>query len=134
MGRNKFSQREINIIRKLLGRKMAGNRNQQKMVRHTLRTVFEFNISDFNVQGKAFGPKELDSCLHRGVIRILDDDTIETMKERYAERKQRDEALRQAEAVAEGEVVDWQEVQRQWEEFYGKQETTSDDNDANKLS
>ena len=37
---------------------MAGNRNQQKMVRHTLRTVFDFNISDFNVQGKAFGPED----------------------------------------------------------------------------
>ncbi len=119
MGRNKFSQREITIIGKLLGRKMAGNRNQQKLVRHTLRTVFEFNISDFNVQGKAFGPKELDDCIRRGVIHILDDATIETMKERYAERKQRDEALQQAEAVADGEMVDWQEVQRQWNEYYG---------------
>jgi hypothetical protein len=134
MGRNKFSEREITIIRKLLGRKMAGNRNQQKLVRHTLRTVFEFNIADFNVQGKAYGPKELDECLRRGVIHVLDDTTIETMKERYAERKQRDEALRQAEAVAEGEVVDWQEVQRQWEEYYGKQETTPNDNDADQLS
>ena len=98
---------------------MAGNRNQQKLVRHTLRTVFEFNISDFNVQGKAFGPKELDDCIRRGVIHILDDATIETMKERYAERRQRDEALQQAEAVADGEVVDWQEVQRQWDEYYG---------------
>ncbi|MBR4042403.1 MAG: hypothetical protein IKJ09_08890 [Bacteroidaceae bacterium] len=120
MGRNKFSQREIDIIRKLLGRKMAGNRNQQKMVRHTLRTVFEFNISDFNVQGKAFGPVELQECIRRGVIHVLDDATIVTMKERYAERKQRDEALRQAEAVADGEVVDWQEVQRQWDEYYAQ--------------
>ena len=119
MGRNKFSQREITIIGKLLGRKMAGNLNQQKLVRHPLRTVFEFNISDFNVQGKAFGPKELDDCIRRGVIHILDDATIETMKERYAERKQRDEALQKAEAVADGEVVDWQEVQRQWNEYYG---------------
>lgn len=134
MGRNKFSEREITIIRKLLGRKMAGNRNQQKLVRHTLRTVFDFNISDFNVQGKAFGPKEFDDCLRRSVIHILDDATIETMKERYAERKQRDEELRQAEAVADGEVVDWQEVQRQWEEYYGKQETTSTEHDTDQLS
>ena len=118
MGRNKFSEREITIISKLLGRKIAGNRNQQKMVRHTLRTVFEFNISDFNVQGKAFGPTELQECIRRGVIHVLDDTTIETMKARYAERKQHDEALRQAEAVAEGEVVDWQEVERQWNEHY----------------
>ena len=124
MGRNKFSQREITIIRKLLGRKMAGNRNQQKMVRHTLRTVFEFNISDFNVQGKAFGPNELQECIRRGVIHVLDDVTIETMKARYAERKERDEALRQAEAVADGEVVDWQEVQRQWDAYYGTEQET----------
>lgn len=126
MGRNKFSEREITIIGKLLGRKMAGNRNQQKMVRHTLRTVFDFNISDFNVQGKAFGPKELQDCLRRGVIHVLDDATIETMKERYAERKLRDEELRQAEAVADGEVVDWQEVQRQWEAYYGTSQEASD--------
>ena len=124
MGRNKFSQREITIIGKLLGRKMAGNRNQQKMVRHTLRTVFEFNISDFNVQGKAFGPNELQDCIRRGVIHVLDDVTIETMKARYAERKERDEALRQAEAVADGEVVDWQEVQRQWDAYYGTEQET----------
>ena len=128
MGRNKFSEREITIIGKLLGRKMAGNRNQQKMVRHTLRTVFDFNISDFNVQGKAFGPKELQDCLRRGVIHVLDDATIETMKERYAERKLRDEELRQAEAVADGEVVDWQEVQRQWEEYYGTTQETANTN------
>jgi hypothetical protein len=124
MGRNKFSQREITIISKLLGRKMAGNRKQQKMVRHTLRTVFEFNISDFNVQGKAFGPNELQECIRRGVIHVLDDVTIETMKARYAERKERDEALRQAEAVADGEVVDWQEVQRQWDAYYGTEQET----------
>lgn len=120
MGRNKFSKREIDIIGKLLSRKMAGNRNQQKMVRHTLRTVFDFNISDFNVQGKAFGPEDLQNCVRRGVIHILDDVTIETMKLRYAEKKQREEALRQAEAVADGEAVDWQEVQRQWDEYYAR--------------
>ena len=120
VGRNKFSKREIDIIGKLLGRKMAGNRNQQKMVRHTLRTVFDFNISDFNVQGKAFGPEDLQSCVRRGVIHILDDATIETMKVRYAEKKQHEEALRQAEAVADGEAVDWQEVQRQWDEYYAQ--------------
>ena len=34
MGRNKFSQREITIISKLLGRKMAGNRKQQNTKNH----------------------------------------------------------------------------------------------------
>lgn len=120
MGRNKFSQREIDIIGKLLRRKMAGTRFQQKMVRHTLRTTFEFNIADFNIQGKAFGPEDLGECVRRGRIQILDEATIEAMKQRHAEKRLRDEALRQADAVAEGEIVDWQEVQRQWDEYYAQ--------------
>lgn len=122
MGRKKFSEREIKIIRKLLGSKMSGNRSKQKMVRHTLRTVFEFNISDFNIQGKAFGPADLDECVRRGRIQVLDEATIEVMKARYAEKKQRDEALRQAEAIADGEVVDWQQVLKEWNEYYGVKE------------
>lgn len=122
MGRKKFSEREIKIIRKLLGSKMSGNRSQQKMVRHTLRTVFEFNISDFNIQGKAFGPADLDECVRRGRIQVLDEATIEVMKARYAEKKQHDEALRQAEAIADGEVVDWQQVLKEWNEYYGVKE------------
>ena len=47
MGRNKFSQREIDIICKLLKRKITGNRGGQKMVRHILRTELNSNISDF---------------------------------------------------------------------------------------
>jgi hypothetical protein len=120
MGRKKFSQREINVIGKLLARKMAGTRFQQKMVRHTLRTTFEFNIADFNVQGKAFGPEDLQNCIRRGAIQILDDATIESMKLRHAEKRQRDEELRLAEAVASGDEVDWREVQRQWDEYYAE--------------
>lgn len=119
MGRKKFSEREIKIIRKLLGSKMSANRGQQKMVRHTLRTVFEFNISDFNIQGKAFGPLDLDECVRRGRIQVLDEATIEAMKTRHLEKKQHDEALRQAEAIADGEVVDWQQVLKEWNEYYG---------------
>jgi hypothetical protein len=37
-----------------------------------------------------------------------------------AEKRLRDEQLRQADAVAEGEIVDWQEVQRQWDEYYAQ--------------
>ena len=118
MGRNKYSQREIDVIRKLLGSKMHGNRAQQKMVRHTLRTVFEFNISDFNIQGKAFGPADLDECVRRKRIHILDDATIEAMKLRHAEKKLHDEAISQAEAIADGEVVYWQEVLKEWNEYY----------------
>ena len=118
MGRKKFSEREIKIIRKLLGSKMTSKRGQQKMVRHTLRTVFEFNISDFNIQGKAFGPADIDECVRRGRIQILDETTIEAMKIRHAEKRLHDEALQQAEAIAEGEVVDWQKVLEEWNEYY----------------
>ena len=118
MGRKKFSQKEYDVIRKLLGSKMRGNRAQQKMVRHTLRTVFEFNISDFNIQGQAFGPADLDECLRRGRIHVLDDATIEAMKLRHAEKKLHDEAVQQAEAIADGEVVDWQKVLEEWNEYY----------------
>ena len=120
MGRNKYSQREIDVIRKLLGSKMRGNRAQQKMVRHTLRTVFEFNISDFNIQGQAFGPSDLDECVRRKRIHILDDATIEAMKLRHAEKKLHDEAIAQAEAIADGEAIDWQEVLKEWNEYYSK--------------
>ncbi len=118
MGRKKFSKREIDIIRKLLGRKMSGNRAQQKMVRHTMRTVFEFNISDFNIQGKAFGPKDLDECIKRGRIQILDEATIEAMKTRHAEKRMHEQSLQQAEAIADGQEVNWEEVLKEWNEYY----------------
>lgn len=59
MGRNKYSQAEISQIEKLLRLKNAGNRLQQKQIRHDLRVDYEFNISDFNEPGKAFGEQEL---------------------------------------------------------------------------
>ena len=120
MGRKKFSEKEVKVIRKLLGNKMRGNRSQQKMSRHILRTVFGFNISDFNVQGKAFGPEDFDECIRRGRIQVLDDATIEAMKLRYAEKKMHDEAVRQAEAIADGEVVDWQAALKEWNEYYAQ--------------
>ena len=55
MGRTKFSEKEIKEIGRLLRLKNAGNRAQQKHIRHDLRVGYEFNISDFNEQGKAFG-------------------------------------------------------------------------------
>lgn len=122
MGRNKFSDKEIKIIRKLLGRKMAGNRFQQKMVRHTLRTVFEFNISDYNVQGKAFGPSDLDAAVNRGAIQILDEATIEAMKLRHIEKKQYETTLQQADAIADGQTENWEDVLKEWNAYYGVKE------------
>lgn len=124
MGRNKFSQSEINMIGKLLKRKTSGTRFQQKMIRHTLRVDYEFNISDFGEQGKAFGYDELQAALQRGAIQILDDATIEAMKKKHAELKAKLEAQREAQAIESGEAVDWQQVQKEWDEYYG---TNSDE-------
>ena len=117
MGRNKYSAGEIKEIGKLLRLKNAGNRLQQKMIRHDLRVDYEFNISDFNEPGKAFGEEDLQDAIKRGAIQILDDATIEAMKAKRARDKARDEAERQKEAVASGEQSDWQEAMKQWNEF-----------------
>ena len=92
MGRNKFSQHEIDIIGKLLRRKNAGTRFQQKMIRHQLRVNFEFNISDFNEQGKAFGEEDLQAAINRKAIVILDDATIADMKAKRQRDRERDQA------------------------------------------
>ena len=120
MGRNKYSAGEIKEIGKLLRLKNAGNRLQQKMIRHDLRVDYEFNISDFNEPGKAFGEEELQDAIKRGAIQILDDATIEAMKAKRARDKARDEAERQKEAVASGEQTDWQEAMKLWNEFYNE--------------
>ena len=118
MGRNKYSAGEIKEIGKLLRLKNAGNRLQQKMIRHDLRVDYEFNISDFNEPGKAFGEEELQDAIKRGAIQIRDDATIEAMKAKRARDKARDEAERQKEAVASGEQTDWQEAMKEWNEYY----------------
>ena len=120
MGRNKYSAGEIKEIGKLLRLKNAGNRLQQKLIRHDLRVDYEFNISDFNEPGKAFGEEELQDAIKRGAIQILNDATIEAMKAKRARDKARDEAEKQKEAVASGEQTDWQEAMKQWNEFYEK--------------
>ena len=120
MGINKYSAGEIKEIGKLLRLKNAGNRLQQKLIRHDLRVDYEFNISDFNEPGKAFGEEELQDAIKRGAIQILDDATIEAMKAKRARDKARDEAEKQKEAIASGEQTDWQEAMKEWNEFYEK--------------
>ena len=121
MGRNKFSQTEIQQIAKLLKKKNAGNRAQQKAIRHELRVEYEFNISDFNEPGHAFGEAELQAAMDRGAIQILDDATIADMRAKRARDRQRDEAERQRQAVATGEQTDWQQAMREWQEWEEKQ-------------
>lgn len=121
MGRNKFSQRELEEIGKLLRQKNAVNRGKQKLIRHQLRVDYEFNISDFNEPGKAFGEEELREAVKRGAIQVLDDATIAAMKEKRARDKARDEAARTQEAVEAGEQTDWQEALREWKEWEDKE-------------
>ena len=117
MGRTKFSAKEIEEIAKLLRLKNASNRARQKQIRHDLRVDYEFNISDFNEQGKAFGDVELTEAIKRGAIMILDDATIADMQAKRARDKARDEAARQAEAVKAGEQTDWHEAMKQWQQW-----------------
>ena len=117
MGRNKFAKDEIIEIAKLLRLKNAGNRAKQKLIRHDLRTIYEFNISDFNEPGKAFGEEELQDAIHRGAILILDDVTIADMKAKRARDKARDTATREQQAIEAGEMTDWKAVAKEWEEW-----------------
>ena len=95
MGRNKFSASEIAAISKLLRLKNSGTRYQQKNIRHQLRVKYEFNISDFNEQGKAFGEEDLQAAINRKAIVILDDATIDDMKEKRQRDRERDQAANQ---------------------------------------
>ena len=123
MGRNKYSAKEIKEIAKLLRAKNCNNRARQKMIRHQLRMDYEFNISDFNEPGKAFGEAELMAAIDRGAIRILDDATIAHMKAKRARDKARDEEAQMKEAVESGEQTDWKEAMKQWQEW---EETQAD--------
>lgn len=114
MGRTKFSADEIKEIGKLLRAKNAANRAGQKLIRHRLRVDYEFNISDFNEPGKAFGEEDLQAAIRRRAIMVLDDVTIENMKAKRARDKARDEAQRQQEAAAAGDRTDWQDALEQW--------------------
>ena len=121
MGRNKFSQQEINEIGKLLRLKNAGNRLKQKLIRHDLRVGYEFNISDFNEPGKAFGEEELQEAIRRGAIQILDEATIADMKAKRARDKARDEAEREQQALDNG-ATDWKEAMKEWDAWQQEEE------------
>ena len=121
MGRNKFSQQEINEIGKLLRLKNAGNRLKQKLIRHDLRVGYEFNISDFNEPGKAFGEEELQEAIRRGAIQILDEATIADMKAKRASDKARDEAAREQQALDNG-ATDWKEAMKEWDAWQQEEE------------
>jgi hypothetical protein len=123
VGRNKYSQHEIDIIGMLLKKKCSGTRFQQKEIRHQLRVNFEFNISDFGEQGKAFGYEQLQEAIRRGAIKILDDATIADMKAKRERDKQKDLEAKKAQNEEMGIVEeDWQETLKQWNEYYNNKE------------
>ena len=78
---------------------------------------FEFSIADFNEPGKAFGDNELNEAIKRGAIRILDEATIEAMKEKRARDKAKDEKEKQQQAIEAGEQTDWQQAMKEWAEW-----------------
>ena len=127
MGRNKYSNKEINGIAKLLRLKNSANRAKQKELRHKLRVDYEFNISDFNVPGRAFGEQELYDAIHRGAIVILDEQTIADMKAKRQRDRERDEAARQQEAVEAGEQTNWKEAMKQWEDWEAQEMSKIED-------
>ena len=117
MGRNKFSQKEIEEISVLLKKKNSANRFQQKEIRHILRTEYEFNISDFNEPGKAFGSEELLQAIQRRAIYILDDATIADMKAKRQRDRERDALQKEEEAIAQGEQTDWKKAMAEWQQW-----------------
>lgn len=124
MGRNKFSEKEIKAICILLELKNKSNRAKQKEIRHELRTKYEFNISDFNVQGKAFGAADLNDALKRRAIVILDDATIANMLEKRARDKARDVEVRMQNEESISEESDWKKALKAWNDW----ENTHTDN------
>lgn len=117
MGRTKYSQREVDAIRKILHRKQKAKRGQQSQLRHVLRVDYEFNISDFNVPGQPFGVEEFDAAIRRGAIKILDEATIEAMKEKRARDKAKD-ALLNPKPEPQVEQTDWKQAMKEWNDYY----------------
>ena len=121
MGRNKYSQKEIDSISLLLKKKNNTTRIHQKRIRHILRTIYEFNISDFNQPGKPFGPQALDAAIRRRAIQILYDATIADMKAKRMRDRQKDLQNSEQQLLADGEQTDWKAALVEWEEWEREQ-------------
>ena len=79
--------------------------------------VFVVVVSSGIEPGKAFGDNELNEAIKRGAIRILDEATIEAMKEKRARDKAKDEKEKQQQAIEAGEQTDWQQAMKEWAEW-----------------
>ncbi len=67
---------------------------------------------------------ELQDCIKRHVIHILDDATIAAMKEKRARDKARDAVAAEQEALESGEATDWQQAMAEWEAWEKSQKDT----------
>ena len=86
-----------------------------------MRVGYEFNISDFNEPGKAFGEEELQEAIRRGAIQILDEATIADMKAKRARDKARDEVAKEQQALDNG-ATDWKEAMKEWDAWQQEKE------------
>lgn len=73
MGRNTFTQSEIQELRRLILEKQMADRSRQKSLRARMRTI-GFYISDFSADSAGFVASDLDDLITRGVITVSDDE------------------------------------------------------------
>jgi hypothetical protein len=69
MGRNSFTNDEINELRRLIREKQTADRSRQKTLRARMRAI-GFYISDFAADSAGFVVSDLDDLISRGVITV----------------------------------------------------------------
>ena len=69
-GKNRYSDNDAKCIRKLLNQKVVAERNEQKRIRHQLRSRYEFYISDFVHSKKGFNSNDFEELVKSGRITI----------------------------------------------------------------
>lgn len=70
-GKGAFSQAEAQRARELLGKIRVAGRDEQKQLRHRLRSDIGFYISDFTRSSTGFTVADFDSLVERGTINIV---------------------------------------------------------------
>ncbi len=69
-GRNKFSDLQAKAIRTLLQKIRSASRQDQKMLRRSLRQRYGFFISDFSTSGRGFSEDDFNERVREGVIGV----------------------------------------------------------------
>ena len=70
-GKDEFSVDETESIRNLLHQIRKARRDQQKMLRETLRKKYRFYITDFDNSNSGFTANDFDELIRNGRIRIV---------------------------------------------------------------